>query len=175
MQLHQHGKSHLGKSQVFMAPIINLNPSDENCIYTTLLFIQRQATSMNVATPSVTFDQPLWLKAYEIAKSKQLDIVAIRLGGFHTLMCFLGSIGAVMGESGLDKLLEFTYASNSVTHITSGKAVARSLRTHFLMESALIGLLIEQAPKDEFDTSSLEKMYQDLVQGNLDLDDVGVL
>ena len=71
MQLHQHGKSHPGKSQVFMAPIINLNPSDENCIFTTLLFTQRQATSINVATPSVTFDQPLWLKAYEIAKSKQ--------------------------------------------------------------------------------------------------------
>ena len=147
MQLHQHGKSHPGKSQLFMAPIINLNPSDENCIYTALLFIQRQATSMNVATPSVTFGQPLWLKAYEIAKSKQLDIVVIRLGGFHTLMSFLGSIGAVMGGSGLDKLLEFTYVSNSVTHITSGKAVARSLRAHFLVESALMGLLIEQAPK----------------------------
>ena len=105
MQLHQHGKSHPGKSQLFMAPIINLNPSDENCIYTTLLFIQRQATSMNVATPSLTFDQPLWLKAYEIAKSKQLDIV-VRLGGFHTLMSFLGSIGAVIGGSGLNKLLE---------------------------------------------------------------------
>ena len=39
MQLHQHDKSHPGKSKVFMAPIINLNPSDENCIYTTLLFI----------------------------------------------------------------------------------------------------------------------------------------
>ena len=54
-----------------------------------------------------------------------------------------------------------------------GKAVARSLRAHFLVESALMGLLIEQAPKDEFDTSSLEKMYQDLVQGNLGLDDEG--
>ena len=34
-----------------------------------------------------------------------------------------------------------------------------------------MGPLIEQALKDEFDTSSLEKMYQDLVRGNLDLDD----
>ena len=97
MQLHQHGKSHPGKSQVFMAPIINLNPSEENSVYTTLLLIHRQATSMNVVTPNVTFDQPSWLKAYEIAKSNQLDIV-VRLGGFHTLMSFLGSIGAVMGD-----------------------------------------------------------------------------
>ena len=55
----------------------------------------------------------------------------------------------------------------------SSKAVARSLRVHFVVESALMGLLTEQAPKDEFDTSSLEKMYQDLVQGNLGLDDEG--
>ena len=87
-------------------------------------------------------------------------------------MSLLGSIGVVMGRSGLDKLLELIYASNSVTHIMSGKAVAKSLRAHFLVESALMSLLIEQAPKDEFDTFSLEKMYQDLVQGNLDLDDV---
>ena len=134
------------------------------------MFIQRQVTSINVATPSVTFDLRLWLKAYEIAKSKQLDLV-IQLGDFHTLISFLGSIGAVMKGSGLDKLLEPIYASYSVTHIMSVKAVAILLRAHFLVESVLMGLLIEQAPKDEFDTSSLEKIYQGLVQGNLDLND----
>ena len=74
MQLHQHSRSHPEKSQLFMVPIINLNPSDENCIYTTLLFTQRQATSMNKATPSVTFDQPLWLKGYEISQSNEITL-----------------------------------------------------------------------------------------------------
>ena len=46
MQPHQYGKNLPGKSQVFMAPIINLNPSDENCIYTTLLFIT-EASNIN--------------------------------------------------------------------------------------------------------------------------------
>ena len=123
---------------------------------------------MKIPTPSVTFDQPLWLKTYEIAESKQLDIV-VRLGGFHTLMSFLGSIGAGMEGSGVDRLLAFIYASNSVTHIMSGKAIGRA---HFLVESALISLLIAQIPKEEFDLSSIEDMYQDLVQENLKLDDV---
>ena len=114
---------------------------------------------MNVATPSVTFDQRLGLKPYEIAKSKQLDLV-IQLGDFHTLMSFLGSIGAVKEGSGLYKLLESIYGSYSVTHIISVKAVAILLRSHFLVKSVLMGLLIEQTPKDEFDTSSLEKIYQ---------------
>ena len=56
--------------------------------------------------------------------------------------CYKGDWG-----SGLDKLLELIYASNYVTHIMSSKAVARSLRAHFLVESTLMGLLIEQAPK----------------------------
>ena len=86
-------------------------------------------------------------------------------------MSFLGSIGAVKEGSGLYKLLESIYGSYSVTHIMSVKAVAILLRAHFLVESVLMGLLIEQARKDEFDISSLEKIYQGLVQGNLDLND----
>ena len=143
MQVLHDGRSHPGKSQIFMLPIIDLSSSDEICTYSTLVFIMNQAKAMNIVTPSVTFDQPLWLKAYEISKSKQLDIV-IRLGGFHTLMSFLGSIGTVMNGSGLSQLLELVYAKNSVKHIISGKTVSRELRGHFLVESALMGLLYKK-------------------------------
>ena len=78
IQEHQHRESHPPKSE-----ITNINPSDENCIYSTLMFIQNQARAMDVQTPSVTFDQTLWLKTFEIADSNNLDIV-VRLGGFHT-------------------------------------------------------------------------------------------
>ena len=47
-----------------------------------------------------TFDQPLWIKATEIVNVKKLPIVLI-LGGFHMLMSFAGSIGTLMGSSGL--------------------------------------------------------------------------
>jgi hypothetical protein len=56
---------------------------------------------MNIPKPSVTFDQPLWQKAVEIALSDVSLNVVCRLGGFHLLMCFLGSIGSVMSSSGL--------------------------------------------------------------------------
>ena len=99
------------KSDIFMLPIINMNPSDESCIYSTFSRIKNQAIEMNVQAPSVTFDQPLWLKAFEIVHSKNLDLV-VRLGGFHTLMSFLGSIGTLMEDSGLEKILESIYAQN---------------------------------------------------------------
>ena len=69
-----------------------------------------------------------------------------RLGGFHTTMTFLGSIGKLMGE-----LLAEVYAENSVEHMLSGKALSRSLRGHFLVESSLKDLLFDLVAED-FDT-----------------------
>ena len=53
-----------------------------------------QAKKMHVPVLCVTFDQPLWLMAYGIIEEVGLDIVA-RLGGFHTLMSYLGAIRKV--------------------------------------------------------------------------------
>ena len=88
MQRHINGE-HPGKATLNFFPIINLNPSDESCIYSTLLSVEQQAQQLNVPSPCITFDQPLFIKAFEISKAKDMSIV-IRLGGFHLLMSFLG-------------------------------------------------------------------------------------
>ena len=129
------------KSEVLLLPIIDLNPSDETCIYSTLTYIERQAEQLNIPTPCITFDQPLWLKATEIIKAKSMNIVC-RLGGFHTMMSFMGSIGSMMKGSGLEEALETVYGPNAVTHMMSGKAVSRALRGHFLVEAALVNKLM---------------------------------
>ena len=102
------------KSLVSFLPIIDLNPSDESCIYSTLLFIEEQAKQLNVNTPCVTFDQPLWLKATGIINDVNLNILC-RLDGFHTLMSFIGSVENMMKESGLEEL----FAEHSVIHMMS--------------------------------------------------------
>ena len=136
------------KSSVSFLPIIDLNSSDESCIYSTLLFIIEQAKLLNVTVPFVTFDQPLWLKAIGIIEDANLNIVC-RLGGFHTLMSFLGSLGHVMKGSGLEGLFAEVYAEHSIVHIISEKAISRALRAHFLAESALITLLVTTIRKEE--------------------------
>jgi hypothetical protein len=65
-------------------PIINLPPTDVNCVLTTLLFIEKQAKILEVCTPCITFDQPLFAKALDVVISEKLDIV-VRLGGFHVI------------------------------------------------------------------------------------------
>ena len=79
-------------SSIEFLPIIDLSPSNKSSIYSTLLFIIEQVNKMNVETPCVTFDQSLWLKATNITHAESLLIIC-RLGGFHTLMSFLGSNG----------------------------------------------------------------------------------
>ena len=122
-------------------PIIDLNPSDESCIYSTLSYTESQAIHLNIPTPCITFDQPLWLKAVEIIKAKAMNTVC-RLGSFHTLMSFLGSIGSMMKGSGLEEVLEKAYGPNVVSHIITGKAFTRALCAHFLVEAALMNKLI---------------------------------
>ena len=120
-----------------MLPIIDLQSSNPTCI-----FIVHQAEKLGIKTPCVTFDQPLWYKALAIIEEQNLNVVC-RLGGFHLLMSFLGSIGHLMGGSGIDELLEQVYASNVIHHILSGKAFARAIRGHFLIHTVLQTLMIE--------------------------------
>ena len=58
------------------------------------------------------------------------------------MMSFVGSIGSVMKGSGLEEALETAYGPNAVTQMMSGKAIARALRGHFLVEGALVNKLM---------------------------------
>ena len=70
-----------------------------------------------------------------------MDIVC-RLGGFHTLMSFIGSIGTVMSGSGLEEVFGQIYAENVVPYLKNGKAIARALRAHICVDAALNKKLI---------------------------------
>ena len=154
-----HEGHHPGKSSIVFMPMIDMNPTDMSCIYSTLLFVCEQAKAYEVK-PIITFDQPLWYKAMLIidAALQERDIhsVVLRLGGFHVEMSFLGAIGHIMAGSGIEELFEVIYAKNTVSHILSGKAVARAVRGHFLMDSALHALLLSE-PKDQEDIQDLEE------------------
>ena len=113
-----------GKSTIMFLPIIDLSPTDPTCIYMALEFVIDQAKSLNIRTPVLTFDQPLWLKATEIANCKSMNIVLI-LGGFHLLMSFMGSIVSLMKGSGLSEAFSTCYVVNAIEHMMSGKAVSQ--------------------------------------------------
>jgi hypothetical protein len=106
-----------------------------------LLFISKEAQKQQIPTPCITFDQPLYIKAVDICNAAKLDVV-VRLGGFHTLMSFLGSVGYVMRGSGLEDLLGLLYGAVTVDSVLSGKSYARAVRGHILVHDALTHLLL---------------------------------
>eukprot|EP00794_Sanderia_malayensis_P001613 gene1613-1784_t len=144
MQLAHQG-SHSGQSSVVFLPMIDMSSSESTCIYSTLKFVLQHAKRHQM-TPIITFDQPLWWKALMIIKSEppasDLHEIVLRLGGFHTEISFIGSIGHLMAGSGLKELLGLIYAPSAVDHILSGKAVARAVRAHLLVDASLNAIML---------------------------------
>ena len=186
MHLVTHGTDSPHASAITMLPIIDLNPGDLSCIYSTLLFVQKQSKQINMITPCITFDQPLWIKAVEIASAKSLDIV-VRLGGFHCLMSFVGSIGSLMEGSGIENLLETIYGRNTAPRMISGKAISRALRGHFLVDAGLHMKLLQVLLPDstsnlpdilglprllEEDVEEIDRLYSSILDGDIWLTDV---
>ena len=68
-----------------------------------------------------------------MTKAESLNVACV----FHLIVIFLGSVGAVMCSSGLTEALECCYGPNTVVQMMHGIAVARSLRVHFMVDSAL--------------------------------------
>ena len=90
--------------------------------------------------------------------------IVLRLGGFHTEMSFLGSIGHLMAGSGLKDVLESFYASNTVVHMLSGKAIARAIRGHFMVDAVLNAVILASSynvpiPALEMETEELMERF----------------
>ncbi|ELU08869.1 hypothetical protein CAPTEDRAFT_206056 [Capitella teleta] len=105
MQLASKGEIY-EKTRIEILPFINLQPTNRSSIYTALNFAREQSSLHDMETCFVTFDQSLYAKAIEIVASDDQE-VEVRLGGFHLLM---GSVGYIMGGSGLEVLWESAYA-----------------------------------------------------------------
>jgi len=169
---------HASVGQITMHPLIDLQPSDDTCVYSTLLFVDNMAKRMHLPVTCVTFDQPLWLKAVKICAAADLPIVC-RLGGFHLLMSYLGCIGHIMAGSGLQEMFQLCYGPNTVSHMITGKAYSRAVRGHLLVERALMVLLLQQLRTDEGDSavdlSQLSSILQQVEEEKISADECSIL
>ena len=89
-----HDGDHPGNSSVMFVLMIDMNPTDVSCIYSTLMFISEHAHRYNVQL-FITFDKPLWWKAFLITATEQpnsgLRNIVLCSGGVHTEMSLLGN------------------------------------------------------------------------------------
>ena len=170
------------QSRVVVLPFVDLDPGNLSTLYTALYFAQNECNMRRIQFIQVTFDQPLYNKAVEIVESSHLlkDKIFIRLGGFHLLMSYMGSIGYIMNGSGLEVLWGQVYAGNTVVHMMAGHAYSRALRAHFLTSPALVSFFTSNGEFD-IDLDFVEKIHKELLKNeahfieldkNLQLQDV---
>ena len=130
LQLVHHGE-YPGESSINCLPMIDMDPKNESCIYSTLHFVANQAKTYGV-TPVLTFDQPLWMKAQQILDAEpstsRIKNIVLRLKGLSMAMSFLGK--NIMTETGLKVLFSVVYAENTVPNMLNGKVIARAIRAH---------------------------------------------
>ena len=85
----------------------------------------------------MTFDLPIWLKAVNIIKQANLPVIP-RLGGFHLLKSYLGSIGNIMKDSGLLDVIQLIYpGSTTASHIMDGGCFDKAIRAHLFIGAAI--------------------------------------
>ena len=82
---------------IAILPLIDMKSTDYNCLYSVICFVDNEVRSKMLPGTTLTFDQPLFVKAVEIVTAKQIKTVVIRLGGFHSLMSAVGSDERIRG------------------------------------------------------------------------------
>ncbi|CAG2205634.1 unnamed protein product [Mytilus edulis] len=93
-----------------------------------------------------TFDLQLYAVAQQVKWDRPSEFKShiLRLGGFHTLSCFISSIGKIWGDGGLRDLLvdSGVYAAATVDQMLSGKQFNRAVRGLTLLYETLKTLWI---------------------------------
>lgn len=166
--LHSEWMKHVHKSSEHSDPcstyfpnMIDLNPGSAqdgfSSVVSAMLHARDLYKDMDVNVYQMCFDLPLYMKALVIvAWAKELkpngdqnhpDLAKFipTLGGFHTLMSFLGGIGYTMKNSGLSNGLEEVFGPLVVESMMGGHAYARAIRGHELASMSFHQLIIADA------------------------------
>ena len=83
------------------------------------------------------------------------DFFVLRLGGMHTLMSFVGSVGALIGNSGLEEVLKAAFGG--VIQMLTGKNFPQNTRALRMVAEELLQPTISRAESQEGLMSILEK------------------
>ena len=174
MHLLNQNKQHPGPASVEFLPMIDLKLSDESCIFSTLSFLNNLTEQNNIGYVVVTFEQHLYSKACEILQElpdgDTLKNIVVLLGSFDTLMNFLGAISHLMNGSEIRNLLEVIYGEKAVTHILTGKAVDRAVRSYMLLDNCLNNIIIDKTlmtnPTFQEELEKLEVVLESSIDGN---------
>jgi len=117
------------------------------------------------------------MKAREIVAASEtgseFSKIIVRLGGFHLLMSFLGSIwGYIMAGSGIKETLSVIYAPNAVDKMLNGHAYARAVRGHTLLHLALSTIIFKDIQIDDHTGDFLKGYIEDIMKHTFSYEEI---
>ena len=119
----EQGQSIHSATKVIDTPLIDMVPSEPDTIMTAMNEAQKLTLSTGQAFTLFTNDQQLYRVAVHVlwVYPEKFPNFIPRLGGMHTLMSFVGAVGTLMCNSGLEEILQSAFGG--VPKMLPGKKV----------------------------------------------------
>ncbi|KAK3880168.1 hypothetical protein Pcinc_011069 [Petrolisthes cinctipes] len=137
----REGKELKASTKSMYRPLIDAKPSGPTTIKTAMEEAKRLTTN---------------LQLYHIALNVQLafgDDFSNRLGGMHFLMSFVGAVGSLMSNSGLENIMKAAFGG--VTKMLTGKNYPQNTRA--------LRLVVEEVLRDTLSSlSSYQELFDEL-------------
>ena len=102
--VRESGASLKLKNKTMYTPLIDMKPSDPSTVMTAMIEARRLTNQAGQPDTIITADQQIYRVMIDISwvyKEEFRDFI-FRLGGMHLLMSFVGAVGTLMANSGLE-------------------------------------------------------------------------
>jgi len=129
----------LKPASIYMfGPLIDAPPAHPDTILPTLTYMQKSLTDMGMEKVHLCMDMQLFAVTKQICwyQSLQFNNVIVHPGGMHFIQSFVGCIGKLMKDSGLESYVAAAYGG--LTGIFNGKSWVKAMRAFRSVSVALL-------------------------------------
>ena len=140
----EQGRTIQNRTTSMYTPLIDMKPSDPTTMMTSMVEAQRITQQTGQQHTIFTSDQQLYKVLVDIKWAHPQTFVNLipRLGGMHFLMSFVGCVGNLMANSGLEVILKAAFAG--VPKMLTGK--------NFPMNVGALRFVVEELLRDVLTT-----------------------
>ena len=131
------------ETRAVYTPLIDMVPSHPDTIMTAMVESQRLTNSCGQAVTIFTNDQQLYKVAVNVmwVHPEQFVNFIPRLGGMHMLMSYIGAVGTLRSNTGLEELMQSTFGG--VPKMLTGKKFPQNARALRMVVEVVLKEIIQ--------------------------------
>ncbi len=141
----EQGQSVKAKTKAVYLPLIDMAPAEPTTMLTAMIEAQKLSNATGQVYTIFTNDQQLYRVAVNITwvyNDLFLNFIR-RLGGMHTLMSFVGAVGTLMADTGLESIMDVAFGG--VAKMLTGKKYPQNVRAlRMVVEEQLRGIICNE-------------------------------